>query len=346
VACAVGTLPEGTKDGGGIDASIDAPAGDAKPGEAGTTCNAPKTTCAEAGCVDTTSDPNHCGACGTSCETADASGLVASSNDNPDSGIPGYGVDAGVPWSVGAATCATSKCGVQCPQGLTQCADGVCYDTENFHEHCGSCSTACTAGQYCGGGHCCTSGTAYCGAACIDVLGDSANCGGCGKACTSGMSCVGGVCVACSNSNYAPSATASTSSGGVGAYGPANANDGVLETNGQCSAYNWVSTYTGSTTEWIQLAWTTTHTITKVHVDTTASTNDACGLSAQTLTGAQVQWWNGSAWVTDGTVSGQTNDWDYTFTQKVTTTKIRLYSLQSKAGDNAFIFELQAFGCN
>jgi len=177
------------------------------------------------------------------------------------------------------------------------------------------------------------------------VLSSTSNCGACGKTCNTGESCIGGTCTACTNSNYAPSATATTSSGGVTTYGPQNANDNILEAN-QCSPYSWVSTSGGSLTEWIQLKWTTSHTLKSIHVDTTASTNDSCSLPNQTLTGAQVQWWNGTSWVTDGTVSGQTNDWDYTFTQKVTTTQVRLYSLRSKSNYNAFIYELQAFGCN
>ena len=351
-ACAVATVPNETGDGGGGDGSVgpDASTPDATkpPGDAGadvSTCASPKKVCADAGCVDLTKDTSNCGQCGTVCATADAGSLVPNSNDNPDAGIPNFTVDAGEPWSLGTAACAQSACAVNCPQGLTQCADGICYDTQNFHEHCGDCNTACQAGEYCAGGHCCSTGTEYCSGTCTDVLANASNCGKCGNACGTGMSCVGGTCTACTNSNYALQATATTSSGGVTTYGPQNANDGVLETN-KCSPYSWVSTYTGSLTEWIQLTWTGSHTLTKIHVDTTASTNDICSLPDQTLTGAEIQWWNGSSWVTDGTVSNQTDDWDYTFTQKVTTTQVRLYSLRSKANYNAFIYELQAYGCN
>lgn len=350
-ACAVGhvagddTVAEGGSSEGGKDASVS----DAKPtGDAGSdasTCTAPMTVCADAGCVDTTTNPSHCGACATECATADAGALVANDNGNPDAGIPNFGVDAGAPWSVGTASCAKSACGVDCPQGLTLCGDGICYDTANFHEHCGDCNTACAAGEYCAGGHCCASGSEYCSGVCTDVLANAANCGACGKACNGGESCVAGACVACTNSNYAPSATATSSGGGVTTYGPQNANDGKLEINA-CTPYSWLNTSAGSTTEWLQLTWTTSHTLKSIHVDTTASTNDSCTLSSQTATGAQVQWWNGTTWVTDGTVSGKTDDWDYTFTTQVTTTKIRLYSVRSKANYNAFIFELQAYGCN
>jgi len=325
-----GSDAAGGKDGGGSDAS---------------TCTSPMTSCGDAGCVDTTSDTSHCGSCTTACATADAGSLVPGSNDNPDAGIPNFVVDAGQPWSLGTASCASSKCGVDCPSGLTECSDGVCYDTQNFHEHCGDCSTACAANEYCAGGHCCASGSEYCNGACTDVLSNDSNCGGCGVVCGTGMLCSGGTCTACGATNEALSATATTSSGGSGNYGPAKANDNVLEVN-SCTYYNWLSTSGGSTTEWIQYTWTSSHTFTKVHVDTTNHTNDACGLSPYTANGAQVQWWNGSSWVTDGTVSNQGDDWDYTFTSPVTTNELRLYSVRSESGYNAFIYEWQAFGCN
>jgi hypothetical protein len=318
-----------------------------KDGNAGdaSTCTAPMVACGDAGCVDTTNDPNHCGGCTVACTTADAGALVQGSNDNPDAGIPNFVVDAGAPWSLGTASCATSQCGVQCPSGLTLCGDGICFDTQNFHNHCGDCNTACGAGEYCAGGHCCASGTEYCSGTCTDVLSNGSNCGGCGIVCGTGKVCSGATCTTCGATNEALTATATSSGGGVGSYGPAKANDNILETN-SCTYYSWLNTSGGSTTEWIQYTWTTQHTFTKIHVDTTASTNDACGLSPYTAQGAQVQWWNGSSWVTDGTVSNQTNDWDYTFTSPVTTTELRLYSVRSQNTYNAFIYEWQAWGCN
>jgi hypothetical protein len=86
-----------------------------------------------------------------------------------------------------------------------------------------------------------------------------------------------------------------------------------------------------------------------MHIDTTTTTNNTCGYG-RTLGGAQVQWWNGSSWVTDGTVSGQTNDWDYTFTSPVTTTQVRLYAIYaaptSTTPSNPIIYEWQVTSCN
>ncbi|HEY1957771.1 MAG TPA: hypothetical protein VGH28_19255 [Polyangiaceae bacterium] len=333
------------------DGSIAADAADASsPTDTGakdvTTCVAPKIACADAGCVDTTNDPEHCGACGTACVTGDASSLAIGSNDNPDSGIP-KPVDAGQPWSLGTATCSASACGVQCPTGLTRCSDGICYDTQQFHENCGVCGYACAAGEYCGSGHCCASGKAYCGSACVDVLSNDSNCGSCGVACTGSDVCLGGACITCSGANEALGATATSSGGGQtdAGFGPEKANDNLLEING-CPNYNWLDTNNNPTTSWLQYTWPTAQTLTKIHIDTVSSSNDPCTSFGGTVSGAQVQWWNGSTWVTDGTVSNKSDDWDYTFTAPVVTTQLRLYAVQAPVGRVAFIWELQAFGCN
>lgn len=164
-------------------------------------CDAPLTRCGadggSASCSDLTIDPKHCGACTTSCPTADAGTLEAGPNNPniPDaSNIP---YDGGAGWSTGIAACTSSKCTLACPQGMTQCADGVCYDTQNFHDHCGGCTTACPANEWCALGHCCPPNQLFCNGKCGDVLADPNNCGGCGTVC-SGMTpvCDGGKCVA------------------------------------------------------------------------------------------------------------------------------------------------------
>jgi hypothetical protein len=280
------------------------------------------------------------------CATADAGALVPGSNNNPDAGIPNFTIDAGAPWSIGTAACAASACTINCPPGLTLCSDGICYDTQNFHDHCGSCANACAASAYCAAGQCCPTGQEYCSGACVDVLGNNANCGDCGVVCGTSQTCTGGTCVnGCGpGTNQALSATASLSSGGSLSHPPTFVNDNILETAATCQKNTWIVTGWGSTTEWIELAWTSSLILQSMHLDTTAVTNDAC-FSNQTATGAQIQWWNGSSWVTDGTVSGQIDDWDYTFTTPVTTTKVRLYSVRSPANYNAYIYEWQVFGC-
>ena len=112
-------------------------------------CDAPLTRCAadggSASCSDLTVDPKHCGSCSGACPLA-AAGLLEAGANNPidlEAGVVPY--DSGLGWSGGNAACSASKCTLACPQGMTQCSDGVCYDTQNFHDHCGGCATACAA---------------------------------------------------------------------------------------------------------------------------------------------------------------------------------------------------------
>jgi hypothetical protein len=136
-------------------------------------------------CVDIKSDPNHCGTCTTACATADAGSLQPGPN-NPDAGIPfDGGYDGGPGWDLGTPACEAGTCAVTCPPGMTECGDGICYDPQNFHDHCGDCNTACATTEWCTQGHCCSVGTAYCSGACTDVLGDKNNCGSCGHVCPS-----------------------------------------------------------------------------------------------------------------------------------------------------------------
>jgi len=45
-------------------------------------------------------------------------------------------------------------CGVRCSPNLPDCCNGVCVNVQNFADHCGTCSTACPAGMWCGAGTC------------------------------------------------------------------------------------------------------------------------------------------------------------------------------------------------
>ncbi len=161
-------------------------------------CDSPLVQCAsDAGpmCADTTSDKNHCGQCGTVCTTADAGNMA-----------PGY--DGGLGWSVGTATCTKSACGITCPGTMSLCSDEICYDTQNHHDHCGDCNTACAASsEWCTQGHCCGVGAVWCSSACVTLATDPNNCGSCGHPCDGG-SCSNGSCVACSPATIAgPSLT-------------------------------------------------------------------------------------------------------------------------------------------
>lgn len=339
-ACAVGTsATKGFDDGTGVNGEAD---GD---GDGGTSKDGGVNYGGEGGaCTDTTSDPANCGTCGHRCGVADAGGLTLGSDGNPDAGLTK--IDGGAPWSLGAPACAKSACGVTCPAPMTLCADDVCYDTSRFHEHCGSCTTACTAAQACTAGHCCATGTSWCGSSCIDVRSDNANCGTCGHACGAAQMCSAGACITC-NTNVALSAAASGSGGGTSPYGPDSMKDGKLEA-AACNAFTWVNSGSSAGGAYLQYTWPAAKTLVSMHMDTSSMTGDFCTADKRTLGAATVQWWNGATWVTDGTVTAKTDDWDYTFTAPVTTTQVRLYALYTptSGGYNAVAYEWQVAGCN
>ncbi|HEX4517808.1 MAG TPA: hypothetical protein VH054_29910, partial [Polyangiaceae bacterium] len=167
-------------------------------GKCNSTCQSPTTKCTggDGGvtCATLTSDPNHCGSCTTACSVADGGGVVPGTN-NPAN--PGITYDSGVGWTTGSPSCDASTCATNCTQGFAGCSDGICYDTQNHHDHCGTCATACGASEWCNRGNCCPLGQEYCNGACVDVLTNNANCGACGNACGGGTpNCSGGVCSA------------------------------------------------------------------------------------------------------------------------------------------------------
>ncbi|MBL8949600.1 MAG: hypothetical protein JNK82_02410 [Myxococcaceae bacterium] len=76
------------------------------------------------------------------------------------------------------------------PVPCTECS-GVCVDLQNDSAHCGSCTTACAAGEVCRAGTCkvtvtpqgCVSPQIECSDVCVDPRNDAANCGACGTTC-------------------------------------------------------------------------------------------------------------------------------------------------------------------
>ena len=134
-------------------------------------------------------------------------------------------------------------------------------------------------------------------------------------------------------------------------YTPSDANDGVTEA-ANCNAWAWIQAGNApGGNRWITYLWPTAQTIAKIHMDTSSATvTDSCGNLGRTLGAAQVQWWNGAAWVTDGTVSGKLDDWDYTFTQQVTTTRVRLYDVYATntmgQTSNPMAFEWYTYTCH
>ncbi|MFO0606521.1 MAG: hypothetical protein U0324_25335 [Polyangiales bacterium] len=113
-------------------------------------------------CVDTATNPEHCGGCGRRC--------------------------------VGDEVCLRGGCVRPCPLGQSLCG-GACVDLRVDAAHCGACGIVCPLAARCDEGRCaCPEGSEVCNGACVDVRSSAAHCGGCGRRCPEGMACVAGAC--------------------------------------------------------------------------------------------------------------------------------------------------------
>jgi len=125
-------------------------------------CLAPRTVCGSQ-CVDTDSDPRHCGMCGNRC----------------DSG----------------AFCSEGECSTSCATPLSTCGDS-CVDLSSSATHCGECDNPCGSDEMCASGGCvCADGLADCGGACVDRMTSSAHCGRCDNPCGQEEICSAGTCM-------------------------------------------------------------------------------------------------------------------------------------------------------
>ena len=235
----------------------------------------------------------------------------------------------------------TSRCGGAPVAAAYQCAGTVCGADAEYQEQYQYCSG--TSGQ-------CDSDNlrwedwqtlADCGTnALCSSDGASASCSTCASGC-SGDSCLCG-----QGSNVATAGVTSISGGSTDqvTYGPHKMNDGQFEAScGWC----WIDAGQSPGSAWIQVDWSSAQTLWGMSIDTVSLAGTSCLYAdGRPLAGATVQWWNGSSWVTDGTVAGQTADWSYQFTAPVTTTAIRLYGVYASTQDNPVVFEWQLFACN
>jgi hypothetical protein len=168
------TSTSGTGGGAGGDCQTDAD------------CTGGLSCCGDLGCVDTKTNPSHCGSCDFSC-------------GNPDHATP---------------TCAAGQCELTCATGFANCnllvQDGCEADLASDPANCNGCGTAClfaNGDASCTAGKCglmgCKTGHGDCNNdptdGCeVDLASDPANCTTCGNVCPAAnhvaATCVAGTC--------------------------------------------------------------------------------------------------------------------------------------------------------
>jgi formylglycine-generating enzyme required for sulfatase activity len=123
--------------------------------------NAPESFGCGRQCVDTLTDPNHCGGCDVACDPL-------------------------------GETCEAGACALK--EGFSRCGD-VVTDLQSDRGNCGRCGVACQGEEVCREGQCACASAAEtsCGGVCVDLQSDRGNCGRCGVACDAG-DCTEGAC--------------------------------------------------------------------------------------------------------------------------------------------------------
>lgn len=115
-------------------------------------CLGPGAACCSGSCVNTLTDPNHCGGCNTQCnDTAKTCCNGVCTNLSTDLGHCG--------------SCTALQCQGQQPT----CCNGVCTDLATSPQNCGACNAPCTGSSAC------------CGGKCVQLSTDLNNCGSCGE---------------------------------------------------------------------------------------------------------------------------------------------------------------------
>jgi len=158
-------------------------------------------TCGGATCIDTATDPAHCGGCDSSCPadaTCEGGSCICSGGQDLCGGAcvdtmsdPSHCGGCDAPCN-GMLVCSLGSCKAGCDGSLTAC-DGACVDTTGDPEHCGDCTTVCGDAEICLDSMCACPGGA-------DTMTDPDNCGSCGHQCGPGQTCAGGQCTCGSTS--------------------------------------------------------------------------------------------------------------------------------------------------
>ncbi|MDX9719423.1 MAG: hypothetical protein RBU37_01655 [Myxococcota bacterium] len=183
----------------------------------------------EGSCVNVTTDPKHCGACGQACDpTQDCCDRACTSLATDEQNCGRCGAQCTEEQQCCAGRCRDvlddplhcGECGQRCGE-LERCQEGACVCDETYTacagscveldsnpQHCGACGHNCLMGQLCCDGECVTPGSSEhcggcdpceegfdcCGQSCVNTESSNENCGSCGNACSSSQVCCNGVC--------------------------------------------------------------------------------------------------------------------------------------------------------
>ena len=162
----------------------------------------------------------------------------------------------------------------------------------------------------------------------------------------------GGGAPGCTLQNIATSATGGSSGGGSASsgYGPNKMNDGKGQATCNTNKFCWINGGSSPGSGYFMYTWPTKVSVHSFLVDTTgAYRKDCTSVSGRNLAGAAVQWWDGTKWVTDGTVKDKIDDWYYKFKTPAVTNKLRLYGAHAtnKTGQksNPMMVEWEVYTC-
>ncbi len=281
--------------------------------------------------------------CGLAADCDDADPCTEDNCINSECSNTPLDCDDGVGCTMDACDAATGTCS-------NTPSDAACDDANlcNGSEQCDP-LLDCFAGESvtCNDGQACTldscePATGTCSAEVID-------------ACSSGDGCCPvGCSVAdsdCTCTNLATSATASSSGGGFGAYGPSTWNDGSGEAS--CAAgcdggcFGWITNSASPSGAFLQLDWASPQLIGSMFIDGLAA--GGCQAATRALAGGTVQYWSGASWITASTFAGETGDLEFSFNPPITTSRVRIYdAVTPSSGNNSLVFEWYVYeplGC-
>ena len=170
-------------------------------------CSDPFAQCGGASCIDTWTNPKHCGGCGIECGPGEhcSDGTCSCMEPLVSCGGECLHVDSDRDHCGDCETsclpdayCDHGECvPFPCSEGLTDC-DGDCVNLQSDRQNCGGCGQVCEPHEFCSGGECghiCHDGFTFCDDYCANLQSDRAHCGECGVVCESGEICSNGECV-------------------------------------------------------------------------------------------------------------------------------------------------------